>query len=321
LSWHRVFLIDVPIGFLSLFLVAIFVNEPAALEKQRKALLKKGLSIDIVGFAFVALFLGCLEVTLDRGQRGDWFSRPMITGFALASALALIVFVPWELSRSDPVIHIKLYGQRNFLIANIFMVIMGVIIFGTTQFIPQLLQEVLGYTATNAGLALTMGGLATLLVMPVAGFLTGKVDPRYLIGCALAVQAIALWNMSTLDTQMSFSNAAVARMIQSVGLPFLFVSIISAAYVGLRPERNNQASALMNVSRNLGGTFGISFVQTFLARRSQAHQAQYVEALNPLNPNYASGLQQRMRPSARRWLPKRICRAGGCNSAMRRCKH
>jgi MFS transporter, DHA2 family, multidrug resistance protein len=292
LSWHWVFLINVPIGLLSLFLVSLFVEEPPALKKARKKLIAKGLSIDFVGFALVALFLGSLEVTLDRGQREDWFSSPMITGFAIAAAAGLIAFIPWELSRKDPIVKIQLYGQRNFLIANIFMVIMGVIIFGSTQFIPQLLQEVLGYTATNAGLALTMGGLATLLVMPLAGFLTGKVDPRYLIGMALTIQGIALWNMSTLDTQMSFDNAAYARMIQSVGLPFLFVPITAVSYVGLDPKDNNQASALMNVSRNLGGTFGISFVQTMLARRAQAHQAQYVEGLNPLNPGYAQGLQR-----------------------------
>ena len=291
MSWHWVFLINVPIGVLSLILVSIFVEEPPALEKARKKLLKKGLSIDIVGFALIAIALASLEVTLDRGQREDWFSSPMITGFAIATVVAFVSFIPWELTRKDPIVAIRLFGQRNFVISNIFMLIMGVIVFGSTQFIPQLLQEVLGYTATNAGLALTMGGLATLLVMPVAGFLTGKVDPRYLIGFALTVQGVALWNMSHLNTQMSFDDAAVARLIQSVGLPFLFVPITNAAYVGISPAMNNQASALMNVSRNLGGTFGISLVQTMLARRSQIHQARYVETLNPLNPNYASGIQ------------------------------
>jgi DHA2 family multidrug resistance protein len=290
-SWHWVFLINLPIGLLSLFLVNIFVNEPPALVKRTRQLVRQGLSIDIVGFALVALFLGCLEVTLDRGQREDWFSSPMITVFAIVSATAFIVFIPWELSRKDPIVRIHLFGQRNFLIANVFMMIMGVIVFGSTQFIPQLLQEVLGYTATNAGFALTLGGLVTLLAMPVSGYLTGRFDPRYLIAFALLIQGIALWNMSTLDTQMSFDSAAMARAIQSIGLPFLFVPITAIAYVGIKPADNNQASALMNVSRNMGGTFGISFVQTMLARRAQVHQAQYVETLNPLNPNYVSGLQ------------------------------
>jgi DHA2 family multidrug resistance protein len=289
-SWHWVFLINVPIGILSLVLVSLFVDEPAALKKRTQKARDEGFKIDFVGFLLIALALGCLEVTLDRGQRDDWFSSATITSFAIVAGFCFLAFIPWELSRTDPIVNIKLFGNRNFVIANIFMLLMGLIVFGTTQFIPQLLQEVMGYTATNAGLALTMGGLVTLLVMPLAGFLTGKVDSRWLVGFALLVQGIAMWNLSTLDTQMSFGNAAVARMIQSVALPFLFVPITNIAYVGIKPEENNQASALMNVARNLGGTFGISLVQTMLARQSQVHQAQYVETLNPLNPNYTNGI-------------------------------
>lgn len=291
LSWHWVFLINLPVGLLSLLLVGLFVKETPAVEQSRRLLLHRGLKIDALGFILAALFLGCLEVTLDRGQREDWFSSPMITTFAITSALALIILIPWELSRKDPVLRIRLFGSGNFLISNIFMLLMGVIIFGSTQFIPQLLQQVLGYTATNAGLALSLGGLVILLAMPLSGFLTTKIDPRYLITFALVIQGIALWNMSTLDTQIAFRDASMIRAIQSIGLPFLFVPITSVAYIGVKPQDNNQASALMNISRNLGGTIGISFVQTMLARRSQFHQAQYTESLNPLNPNYAFGIR------------------------------
>ncbi|HEY4112615.1 MAG TPA: DHA2 family efflux MFS transporter permease subunit [Rhizomicrobium sp.] len=291
-SWNWVFLINVPIGILSLILVSIFVDEPEAVRRRSAEMRAGGLKIDIVGFALVALALGCLEVTLDRGQREDWFSSPLISACAAISVVALVIFIPWEWNHDDPIVRIRMYGRRNFAIANVLLLMMGVIIFGSTQFIPQLLQEVLGYTATDAGLALTAGGVATLMVMPLAGFLTGKVDPRILIGTAFTIQVIALWNMSHLNTQMSFHDAAVARMIQSVGLPFLFVPVTNVAYIGLRPDESNQASALMNVSRNLGGTFGISLVQTLLAQRAQIHQAQYVETLNPLNPNYAHGIQQ-----------------------------
>jgi len=293
-SWHWVFLINVPIGILSLILVSIYVDEPPALVKRAKELRSRGLYVDFVGFFLVALFLGCLEVTLDRGQRDDWFGSSMITTTAIISAVSFLIFIPWELTRRDPIVQISLYGRRNFMIANVFMLIMGLIVFGTTQFIPQLLQQVLGYTATNAGLALTAGGVATLIAMPAVGFLSGVVDARYLIAFALVIQGVAMWNMAGLDTDMSFHDAAMARMIQSIGLPFLFIPITSAAYVGLRPAENNQASALMNVSRNLGGTFGISFVQTMLERRAQVHQAQYVETLNPLNPNYTEGIRHTM---------------------------
>jgi DHA2 family multidrug resistance protein len=288
-SWHWVFLINAPIGALSLILVALFVHEPEALIRDRERLLEGGLRIDIVGFLLIALALGCLEFTLDRGQRDDWFSSPAITSFAIISALSFVAFVPWELTRPEPIVPLHMFARRNFSIACIFLLGVGMILFGTTQFIPQLLQQVLGYTATDAGLALTAGGVATILAMPVVGALTGRVDARILVGFAFVVEALALWNMSHLNTDMSFADAATARMWQAVGIPFLFVPISTIAYVGLRPEESNQASALMNVARNLGGTFGISLVQTMLAQREQYHQARMVETLSPLNPVYANG--------------------------------
>jgi DHA2 family multidrug resistance protein len=291
-SWHWCFLINVPIGVLSLVLVNIFVDEPAALRKERKALLKGGLSVDFMGFIFVALFLGFLEVTLDRGQQDNWFSSPFILTSAIISGTALVFFIPWELTRDDPIVPIQMFGKRNFGIASIFLLITGVIIFGTTQFIPQLLQQVIGYTATDAGLAMTAGGLATVLAMPLSGIISGKVDPRLLVFGSFLLQGAAMWNMSQLDTQLSFASAAWARTIQALGLPFLFVPITNIAYVGLKPTESNQASALMNVARNLGGTIGISSAQTLLAQRSQFHQARLVETLNPLNPNYVNGIQQ-----------------------------
>jgi DHA2 family multidrug resistance protein len=291
-SWHWCFLINVPVGALSLFLVNTFVDEPAALRNERKTLLANGLKVDFIGFILVALFLGLLEVTLDRGQREDWFSSPFITISAIISGLSLIVFIPWELTRREPIVPIAMFGRRNFGIACIFLLITGMIIFGTTQFVPQLLQQVLGYTATDAGLAMTAGGLATVIVMPLSGILSSRVDPRLLVAFSFTVQGFAMWNMSHLDTQMSFSSAAMARMFQSIGLPFLFVPITNIAYIGLKPNESNQASALMNVARNLGGTIGISSVQTLLAQRSQLHQARFVENLNPLNPNYAAGSAQ-----------------------------
>ncbi|HEY3777084.1 MAG TPA: DHA2 family efflux MFS transporter permease subunit [Rhizomicrobium sp.] len=291
-SWHWVFLINVPVGILSLTLVTVFVDEPKALRSRADELRKGGLRIDYVGFAFVALWLGCMEVTLDRGQRDDWFSSPTITVFAIVAALSFLALVPWEFMRKDPIVNVHLFRNRNFVISCLLFVVLGAVLFGTTQFIPQLLQEVLGYTAYDAGLALTAGGVATIVAMPVVGVLSSRVDARYLIGFGFGMQIVAFWYMAHLSMQMSFDNAAFARLLQSVGLPFLFIPISTVAYVGLRPEENNQASALMNVMRNLGGTIGISTVQTLLARGEQIHQSRLVERLNPLDPNYVQATGQ-----------------------------
>jgi DHA2 family multidrug resistance protein len=289
-SWHWVFLINVPIGMLSLTLVHFLVAEPKVLDDERKARVRGGLKIDWVGFLLVAGSLGFLEVTLDRGQRDDWFSSPFISFCAIASALSFIAIVPWELTRKDPIVDLRILGQRNFAIAFALLMVTGVVVFGTTQFIPQLLQQVLGYTATDAGLALTMGGLATIVMMPIAGFLSGKADPRLLLGVGLLIQIFAVWNMSHLDTAMDFDSASRARLYSAVGLPFMFVTVTAIAYVGLKPGQNNQASGLMNVARNLGGTFGISLVQTLLAQREQFHQSRLTETLNNFNPVYTQAI-------------------------------
>ncbi|HEY6483871.1 MAG TPA: DHA2 family efflux MFS transporter permease subunit [Steroidobacteraceae bacterium] len=289
-SWHWVFLINVPVGLSSLGLVSVFVNEPPALRERTAKLRRGGIRIDYIGFAFVALWLGCMEVTLDRGQREDWFASPMITFSAVIAALSLLALIPWELMQRDPIVNVHLFRTRNFAISSVLLLALGVVLFGSIQFIPQLLQQVLGYTATDAGLALSAGGIATLFVMPLVGILSSRMDLRYLIGFGFTLQAISFWQMGHLSTQMSFENAALVRLIQSVGLPFLFIPITTVAYVGVRPEQNNQASALMNMVRNLGGTIGISMVQTLLARGEQIHQSHLVEGLNPLNPNYVNAL-------------------------------
>jgi DHA2 family multidrug resistance protein len=230
-------------------------------------------------------------VTLDRGQRDNWFYSPFITTTAVIAAASLLALIPWELTHKDPVIDLKLLRNRNLAIGCVFLVVAGMLVFGSTQTIPQLLQQVLGYTATDAGLAMTLGGMATLALMPVAGVLSNKVDLRILIGGALAFEMFGFWNMTHLATDMDFAHAALARMWQLLPLPFLFVPIQSAAFVGISAANTNQASALLNVCRNLGGSFGISLVQALLEQREQFHQSHMVESLNPLNPVYQNAIR------------------------------
>jgi MFS transporter, DHA2 family, multidrug resistance protein len=292
INWHWIFLINVPIGIVSFILAELFVCEPKLMQRERAARLKKGLRFDLPGFIFVALALGCLEITLDRGQREDWFSSGMIITTASLSAFGFIGLVIRELSIKEPIVDLRVLANRNFAICCLVMMTGGIIIFGSTQLIPQLLEEVLDYNATNAGLALTLGGIATVVCMPFAGMLTGKVDVRVLLFLSLATQTLALWHMTHLNAAMGFDDAAMARLYQAFALPFLFVPVSTAAYVGLKQSQSGQASALINVARNLGGTFGISTAQTMLARREQFHQAHLVEGLNGLNPNYNEWLGQ-----------------------------
>ncbi|WP_255602293.1 DHA2 family efflux MFS transporter permease subunit [Glacieibacterium megasporae] len=289
-SWHWIFLINVPVGALSLFLVGTFVDEPKALVEDRKALLKKGISVDWVGFLLVAIGLGSLELFLDRGERDDWFGSGFITATAIVAAVAIAFLVIWETTRKDPIVNLRLMANRNFAAVLAVMFTTGVILFGSTQLIPQMLQQVFHYTATNAGLAMTAGGIATVCAVPIVGRMVGKVDVRLLLGGALLVSAAALWHLTSLDTNASFATVAWSRAFQAVALPFLFVPITNAAYTGLKPKQTSEASSLLNVFRNLGGSVGIAMSQAVLSDRTQIHQSRLVEHLNPLAPNYPAGL-------------------------------
>jgi DHA2 family multidrug resistance protein len=292
IGWHWIFLINVPVAILSLVLVQTFLCEPKVLIEERRKRLKRGLNVDYIGFALVALGLGFLELTLDRGERDDWFGSGFITFAAITAALSIVALVVWELRHKDPVVNLRLLKNRNFAITITFMLTTGFVLFGTTALIPQYLQQVMGYDATSAGLALTTGGIATLVVMPLTGVVTGRVDTRLLLIPALLMQALSLYIMAGWNGAISYGDASQGRLISAIGLPFLFIPINTAAYVGLPPEETNQASALLNVARNLGGTLGIAISQAMLIERGQAHQARIVEGLNPLNPNYTEGLGQ-----------------------------
>jgi len=291
-SWHWIFLINVPIGIVSVFLLQAFVDEPKKLRQERAERLRRGVRFDTMGFLLIAAGLGALEITMDRGERDDWFSSTFITTTAIVSGVCIVTFVVWELTRRTPMLDLSLFRNRNFSIGVGLILLTGVILYGTTQFIPQLLQEVLGYTASDAGLALTAGGVATLIGVPVAGLLSDKVQPRFLIAGALVVEALALWHMTHLSTAMSFQDAALARVWQALPIPFLFIPLTHAAYVGVPQDRSNHASALLNVARNVGGSVGISLMQAFISNRSQFYQSRYTETLNPLNGNYVHGIDQ-----------------------------
>jgi DHA2 family multidrug resistance protein len=228
-------------------------------------------------------------VVLDKGQEDDWFHSDFILGFALVSGLSLLFLVIWELNQEDPIVDLPLARHRNFGAAMIVMFVTGFILISTTQMLPQFLQTMMGYTATKAGLALTAGGLFTFLMMPVVGALLRKIQPRNLIAFGLAVECLACLYLRGFNTEINFGHAALGRIFQAVGLPFLFVPITTVSYAGLPPAKSGNASALINTMRNLGGSFGISLAVTVLARRGQFHHARLAEQVTPFSPAYHSG--------------------------------
>lgn len=290
-SWHWVFLINVPMGLLSLLLVGMLVKEPSGAEQERKMLLSKGLRVDYIGFLLVAIGLGSLEFVLDEGQRNDWFGSNMIVIFAVLAAVSLVALIPWELTREDPIVDLRLLGRRQFAACFLVMLGTGAVLISTTQLLPQLLQTELNYTAMLAGLALSPGGIATLILMPVAGRLVSTIQPKYLIMFGAAIVAFSMWHLTGLTGDITYRYAALSRIFLALGLPFLFLPVTTASYDGVPPDKTNQASAMINVARNIGGSMGVALAQTVLAQRQQFHQSRLIEHAAPSDLGYQQTIE------------------------------
>jgi DHA2 family multidrug resistance protein len=228
--------------------------------------------VDFVGLGVVALGVGLLEFTLDKGQEKDWFGSGEIQLTALLAVVLLLFFTFWEWRHPDPIVDLKLLKNRNFGTAVFLQLILGMVLFGSTVLIPQYLQTLLGYTAELSGLVLSPAGFVMMAGMAIAGKTLGKGDPRMMVMLGYIATALGLYNLTRLDLHTSFQHAMLWRMLQVVGLPFIFIPISTLNYVGVPREKSNQISSLSNFARNLGGSAGTALLTTYLARSAQVHQ-------------------------------------------------
>ncbi len=286
--WRWVFFINVPVGIVSMLLTSRMVTDPPHLKWAKE----KAGGIDYVGLSLIALGLGALEIVLDKGQEDDWFHSSFIAWTATVSAVALVTFVIWEWNHEHPVVEVRLFKSRTFAAANVMMLTLGVSLFGSTVLLPQYMQIFMGYTAEDAGMALSPGGFVVILLLPLVGTLVSKTDPRRLIAVGFSVLAGSLIYMSThLYEGIDFHHAVMLRVYQSVGMAFLFVPINNVVYADVPLEKNNAVSGIVNLSRNMGGDIGIAFVTTMIARRGQMHQTRLVAHATNYDPALVAQLQ------------------------------
>jgi len=286
-TWRWIFFINIPVGILSLLLTQRLIQDPPYFRRRKLSETK----IDYIGLGFVALGLGTLQVILDKGQREDWFESHFIVWLSVISAASLIFVVFWEWNHKDPIVDLHLFRERTFAAANFLMFMLGFVLLGSTLLLPLFMQTLLGYTAERSGMALSPGGFAIMVMMPLVGFLVSRYSSRWLLLFGLSTLSWSLFHMTTFNLGVDFHMMITARVYQAVGMAFLFMPINIAAYAFLPREKNNAAAGLMNLARNIGGSFGISFVTTMLARRAQFHQVQLVEKLNAANPQFQSALR------------------------------
>jgi DHA2 family multidrug resistance protein len=289
-DWRWIFFINVPIALLSLFLTSRLVEDPPHVTREVKESKKTGLKLDFFGFGLLALGFGSLEFILDKGQEDDWFGSHVIVFFIATCVTALVTLIFWELYQlkvgNRPILNLTLFKRKTFAIPFILMFVLGFSLYGTTVLIPQMVQTLLGYTAELAGFVISPGGVCIMCMMPLVGFLIGKVDPRALICWGFFILSTSMVAMHTLSLDASFKYIMWLRVYQASGLAFLFIPINTISYTGVKRSENNDVSGLTNLARNIGGSVGTAFVATMLSRGAQRHEAYMIRNLTPSSPGF-----------------------------------
>jgi DHA2 family multidrug resistance protein len=287
-SWRWIFFINIPVGILAFYLVSRLVDDPPWIKADRRRLGQ----IDYMGLSFLTIAMGGLQIMLDKGEENDWFSSGFICLFAFLFVGGIMALVWWELRHKNPIINIRLFRYKNFAICCFLMALVGGVLNANTVLQPQFMQQLLGWNATTAGMALTAGGVVLLIVMPMAGYATGKVAARYLAMAGFTLFVLTFRyaaGATTLD--MTFPAASWLRVIQMMPIPFCFISITTAAYVGMPKEQSNQVAGLINFVRNIGGSILIAITNAQVTSRSLWHQQHLQNAMTSANSAYQQHVQ------------------------------
>ena len=285
-SWRWIFFINIPVGVLSLLFTYLLIFDPPYLVRKNFREMK----IDYMGLGLLSVGLGFLQIVLDKGERDDWFGSNFIIGCLVVAFVGLVGAVLWELYSDDPVVDLRMLKDRNFAIATFTMFMLGFVLYGTTVLLPLLLQTLMGYTALLSGLVLSPGSLLVLIALPIVGRLTQVVEARWLVAIGLAITGFSLLHMAHFDLEIDFRTAVAAWTYSRLGMAFLFTPINVMAFYFIPKERMNNATGIINLARNIGGSVGIANVTTLLARRAQVHQSTLVSHLTPLDPAYTASL-------------------------------
>ena len=285
-TWRWIFFINVPVGIAGSFLISILVEDPPW-EKNRR---NRGM--DFVGLGFIAIGLGCLEIMMDRGEDADWFNSTFICVMALLAFLGIFGAIGWLLIARKPIVDLSVFADRNFASGCVMIGATGGILYASAVLIPQFAQTVLQYNATWAGMILSPGGIAVIILIPFVGRLMTKVQTRYIIAFGFTVIGCALVYSSTLVPDIDFKTLVSMRTFQSAGLAFLFVPISTVAYTTLPRELNSDGAALFAMFRNIFGSLGIALATSQVTQRAQAHQSYLSQWTTPFNQPYQSLVAQ-----------------------------
>ena len=303
-SWHWIFFINVPIGIISILMAWSFIVDPPYMERAR-------MKIDYFGIAFLSVGLGCLQIVLDKGQREDWLSSTFIIWLSVISLFSLIFFVLTEFFSETPIVNLRIFANRSFTAGNLIMFFAFFTLFSSIVLLPIYLQTLMGYTSFLAGLVLGPGGIASMIAMPIAGKLVNKINPKALLAFGIVVASYSVHLMSQFNLQASLEAIIWPRIVMGFGLGFLFIPLQILSLSRIAKEEMGNATGIFNLLRNLGGSFGIAFVTTLLAQRSQFHQSHLAEHLGVFDRNLQLTLPQTSRLLQERGFANSLPDQGG----------
>ena len=280
-SWRWIFYINLPVGIFAIAMAKWLVEDPPYIKRNLHA------TIDYVGFALLAVWLATLQIILDKGQEADWFGTGWVRWFAFASVVSFFSFIWWEFKTEHPLVDLRVFKNRNFTIGLVLMTSLAAILYGTTAQLPLFLQTLMGYPALQSGYAMSPRGVAAFFTTMLVGRIVGKVRMRWLLCIGFVTLSYSSFLLASINLQISQINVIWPSVINGIAISFIFVPLTTTTMSQLGQAQIANASGLYNLMRNLGGSIGIAFVTTMLARGAQAHQALMVGHLTPTDPAFA----------------------------------
>jgi DHA2 family multidrug resistance protein len=283
-SWRWIFYINLPVGIFAVLMVQAFVEDPPYI---RHAKIER---VDFAGFALLAIWLGTLQVILDKGQQEDWFESDWMRWFGVISVASFVGFLVRELRTGHPIVDLRVLKNRNFGTGVLMITTLGAVLYGTTAALPIFLQTLMGYPALTSGLTLSPRGVGAFITTFIIGRLVGRVRNRVLISIGFVLLAGSSFWLGHINLEVGLWNIIWPSVLNGIAISFIFTPLTTAAVGYLRQEQMGNATGIYNLMRNLGGSFGIALVSTLIVRRAQVHQAMMVAHLTPFDPVYVNRL-------------------------------
>ena len=302
-SWHWIFFINLPIGIVSLILTSLFVKESKQAEKAAEEFRKGDKRIDWIGIFLFVSGIAALEIFLGEGPKDGWFDSDFIVLVFAYSVFALLVGITWEYYQKNPAVDISMFKDWNFTSSCILILTVTMVVSGSSYLIPFFTQTLLGYTAMDAGMIGLPATLWQLVMIQIVGYISDKTDIRRVIFVGLVLTTISVWNYSQFNLNIGYNDLVWARIYHLIGISFVATTVNTAAYYTITPEKNNNASALLNLVRNIGASLGIALTSTMIAVQSQAHVNHLSARASVFNPNFTETISSLSRALQSQGLP------------------